>query len=127
MPGGTRDFHGPRTAAASPDRGVDAVRAFKTKREVTSSRGCNHVAPTYLNRTPGSFFVACKHHNHAGIFQRAHVCKSFQGVENNNIAALHIRAAVAVSFVALATEAFALKHRVNVAEQEDSLATPARA
>src|SRR5258705_302683 len=112
--GCARDFQRPRTAAAPSDCGINTVRAFKTERQVTSLRGGNHVATTFFNWTPRGFFVAGEHHDDAGVFQRADISQCLQGVEQNDVATLHVRATIAVCPIAVSAEVLPLKHSVDM-------------
>src|SRR5882724_6325140 len=125
MAGCARDFQRPRTAAAPSDRGINTVRAFKTERQVTSLRGRNHVATTFFNWTPRGFFVAGEHHDDAGVFQRSDISQCLQGVEQNDVATLHVRATIAVCPIAVSAEVLPLKHSVDMAKEENSFTATA--
>src|SRR6266576_5404709 len=110
MSGGALDFQGPGTTAPPADRCIDSARGFKAQGHVASFGCRDHVAAVDLDWPAGGFFVASEHYDHAHVFERADVRESLQGVQENHVASLHVRTAVAVSFLSLASPVFALEH-----------------
>ena len=84
----------------------------------------NSVRDVLETKATGCFLVAREHYNHPRVFQRACVSERLQCVEHYNVAALHIRSAVAVSARSFASPALTLQDCVDVAEHKDSLASP---
>ena len=119
------DLDPPRAEPAAADDGGAGLVTLERERHVAAGRRLAQGRAALLVRPAGVLLVAGENDDQLAVPQGAGRVQRAQGLERDQVPALHVRDAAAVRAQGVPPEALALQHRVEVADQQQPLAARA--